>query len=185
LKEGVTGGLFGVTILLARMYSLNYRQMKLEDIPRVHEIDVLSFSLPWPEKSYQFELTQNPTTLAIVVDLVPPGATPISIGMAVVWIIIDEAHIATIAIHPQYRGHGIGKNLLAETLRQSVQRGAVLATLEVREHNLIAQQMYTKFGFEFVGRRLKYYQDNDEDAILMTLNKLGKGYLSWMDSAGI
>jgi ribosomal-protein-alanine N-acetyltransferase len=159
--------------------------MKLEDIPRVHEIDVDSFSLPWPEKSYQFELTQNPTTLAIVAELVPPGATAIIIGMAVVWIMIDEAHIATIAIHPYFRGHGIGKQLLAETLRQSNHRGAIIATLEVREHNHIAQQMYQKFGFETVGRRPKYYQDNNEDAVLMTLNKLGPGYLSWMDNLGI
>jgi [ribosomal protein S18]-alanine N-acetyltransferase len=167
------------------MYSLKYRLMKLEDIPRVHEIDVLSFTLPWPEHSYQFELTQNPTTLAIVNELVPPGASPVIIGMAVVWILVDEAHIATIAIHPQFRGHGIGKKLLAEVLRQSIQRGAILATLEVREHNHIAQQMYQKFGFEIVGRRQKYYQDNNEDAVLMTLNKLGPGYRAWMDTTGI
>lgn len=160
------------------MYTLKYRPMELEDIPRVHEIDVLSFSLPWPQNSYQFELTQNPSTLAIVNELVPPGAMPIIIGMAVVWIMVDEAHIATIAIHPQFRGHGIGKKLLAESLRQAIQRGAVLATLEVREHNSIAQQMYQKFGFEIVGRRLRYYQDNNEDAVLMTLSKLGDGYLS-------
>jgi ribosomal-protein-alanine N-acetyltransferase len=167
------------------MYTLKYRPMNLEDIPRVHEIDVLSFSLPWPEKSFQFELTQNPSTLAIVNELIPPGAMPIIIGMVVVWILIDEAHIATIAIHPQFRGHGIGKKLLAETLRQSIQRGAVLATLEVREHNIIAQQMYQKFGFEIVGRRLKYYQDNNEDAVLMTLTNLGGGYLTWLDNLGI
>ncbi len=159
--------------------------MILEDIPRVHEIDVLSFSLPWPEKSYQFELTKNPTTLAIVVDLVPPGATPITVGMTVVWIMVDEAHIATIAVHPQFRGHGIGKKLLSETLRQSAQRGAVLATLEVREHNLAAQQMYKKFGFKIVGRRLRYYQDNNEDAVLMTLKKLGPRYLTWLESVEI
>jgi ribosomal-protein-alanine N-acetyltransferase len=167
------------------MYILKYRPMKLEDIPRVHEIDVLSFSLPWPEKSFQFELTQNPSTLAIVNELIPPGAMPIIIGMAVVWIIVDEAHIATIAIHPDFRDHGIGKKLLAEILRQSFQRGAILATLEVREHNLIAQKMYQKFGFEIVGRRMKYYQDNNEDAVLMTLSKLGSGYLTWLDNVGI
>jgi ribosomal-protein-alanine N-acetyltransferase len=159
--------------------------MELEDITRVHEIDVLSFSLPWPQNSYQFELTQNPSTLAIVNELIPPGAMPIIIGMAVVWIMVDEAHIATIAIHPQFRGHGIGKKLLAETLRQSIQRGATLATLEVREHNSVAQQMYQKFGFEIVGRRMRYYQDNNEDAVLMTLSKLSDGYLSWMDNVGI
>lgn len=167
------------------MYTLKYRPMKLEDIPRVREIDVLSFSLPWPEKSYQFELTQNPSTLAIVNELVPPGAMPIIIGMVVVWILLDEAHIATIAIHPNFRGHGIGKKLLAETLRQSIKRSAILATLEVREHNHIAQQMYAKFGFEIVGRRPKYYLDNNEDAVIMTLSKLGLGYLSWMDNVGI
>jgi ribosomal-protein-alanine N-acetyltransferase len=105
--------------------------------------------------------------------------------MAVVWIIVDEAHIATIAIHPQFRGHGIGKKLLAETLRQSIQHGAVLATLEVREHNHIAQKMYQKFGFEVAGHRQKYYQDNNEAAVIMTLPKLGPGYLTWMDSVGI
>jgi ribosomal-protein-alanine N-acetyltransferase len=173
------------TIHTAPMYTLKYRPMKLEDIPRVREIDVLSFSLPWPENSYKFELTQNPSTLAIVIELIPPGAMPVIIGMAVVWIMVDEAHIATIAIHPYFRGHGIGKQLLAETLRQSIQRGATLATLEVREHNLIAQKMYQKFGFDIVGRRLKYYQDNNEDAVLMTLSKLGEGYLTWLDNVGI
>jgi ribosomal-protein-alanine N-acetyltransferase len=167
------------------MYTLKYRPMTLEDIPRVHEIDVLSFSLPWPESSFQFELTQNPSTLATVTELVPPGAMPVIIGMAVVWIMVDEAHIATIAIHPSFRAHGIGKKLLAETLRHSIQRGAILATLEVREHNLIAQKMYQKFGFEIVGRRLKYYQDNNEDAVLMTLSKLGAGYLTWLENVGI
>jgi len=58
--------------------------MKLEDIPRVHEIDVLSFPLPWPEKSYLFELIENPTTLALVAEIVPSYAKPLVIGIAVV-----------------------------------------------------------------------------------------------------
>jgi [ribosomal protein S18]-alanine N-acetyltransferase len=157
-----------------------FRSMKLEDIPRVHEIDVLSFSLPWPEKSYRFELTENPTTLALVAETIPHDSGAVVIGMAVVWIIIDEAHIATIAIHPDFRGYSFGKKLLAETLRQSIQRGAVVATLEVRENNLMAQQMYTKFGFTIVGRRLHYYQDNYEDAVLMTLDKMGSQYHAWL-----
>ena len=83
------------------------RPMKLEDIPRVHEIDVLSFSLPWPEKSYLFELTENPSTLALVAEIIS-HAMPnrLSSGWSVVWIVVDEAHIATIAIHPDYRGNG-------------------------------------------------------------------------------
>jgi len=159
--------------------------MKLEDIPRVHEIDVLSFALPWPEKSYLFELIENPTTLAMVAEIIPNDAKPLVIGMVVVWIVVDEAHIATIAIHPEFLGLGIGKKLLAEALRQSIQRGAILATLEVRENNLPAQQMYTKFGFTVVGRRFHFYKDNNEDAVLMTLDKLGSQYLAWLKKLGI
>jgi ribosomal-protein-alanine N-acetyltransferase len=159
--------------------------MKLEDIHRVHEIDVLSFPLPWPEKSYLFELIENPTTLALVAEIVPSYTKPLVIGMAVVWIVVDEAHIATIAIHPEFQGLGIGKKLLAEALRQSIQRGAILATLEVRETNLFAQQMYTKFGFTIVGHRYHYYQDNNEDAVLMTLDELGSQYLAWLNTSGL
>jgi len=163
---------------------LKFRLMKLEDVGRVHEIDVLSFSLPWPEKSFRFELTENPSTLALVAEIQPESASALLIGTSVVWIILDEAHIATIAIHPDYRGRGYGKRLLAETLRRSIQRGAQLATLEVRASNLVAQQMYREFGFTIVGRRLHYYRDNDEDAILMTADNLGSRYLARLDELG-
>lgn len=159
--------------------------MKLEDVPRVHEIDVLSFTLPWPEKSYIFELIENPATLALVAELNSPGVTLILIGMAVVWIVEDEAHIATIAIHPDYRGQGFGKMLLGEVLRKAIQRGASLATLEVRENNLLAQQMYSKFGFKIVGRRLHYYKDNNEDAVLMTVDYLGVHYIDRLLKLGV
>lgn len=159
--------------------------MKLEDIALVHEIDVLSFTLPWPEKSFRFELTENPSTLALVAEVVSADTNTLVIGMSIVWLVIDEAHIATIAIHPEFRGFGYGKKLLAETLRQSIQRGAIMATLEVRENNLLAQQMYAKFGFMIVGRRSRYYKDNNEDAILMTRYKMGSDYLAWLDKIGI
>jgi ribosomal-protein-alanine N-acetyltransferase len=163
------------------IHELRYRPMNLEDIPRVHEIDTLSFSLPWPEKSYHFELTENPSTLALVVEIMPKDCQPVIIGMSVVWIIIDEAHIATIAIHPEYRGYGYGKKLLVETLRQSIQRGAHMATLEVRTSNLTAEQLYRSFGFTIVGRRSHYYRDNNEDALIMTVAPLGTQYLSFLD----
>ncbi len=154
--------------------------MTLVDIPRVHEIDMQSFSLPWPEKSYRFELTENPSTLALVAVLPAESNSTLVIGMSVVWIIMDEAHIATIAIDPDYRGNGYGKSLLAESLRQSIQRGASLATLEVRENNLSAQHLYKEFGFDIAGRRIRYYKDNNEDAIIMTLGFMGAQYLSWL-----
>ncbi len=159
--------------------------MTLEDIPRVHAIDVISFSLPWSEKSYHYELTQNTSALALVAELSDDNDAASLIGLSIVWIIVDEAHIATIAIHPDYRGHGYGKRLLAETMRRSIQRGAAMATLEVREGNGLAQQMYHQFGFTIVGRRYQYYKDNNEDAILMTLKKMGQEYLDWLEKAGV
>lgn len=164
---------------------LRFRLMRLEDIPRVHEIDLLSFSLPWPEKSFTYELTQNPSAQVLVAEFIQPDAGVVIIGMSVVWIIVDEAHIATIAIHPEFRGRGFGKSLFTETLRQSIKRGALLATLEVRRSNLVAQQMYRKFGFKIAGVRPQYYRDNNEDAVIMTVDELGLGYLAWLDQNGI
>jgi ribosomal-protein-alanine N-acetyltransferase len=76
--------------------------MILEDIPRVHQIDQLSFSLPWPEKSFTYELTQNPSAQVLVAEFIHPEAGVVIVGMSVVWLIVDEAHIATIAIHPEF-----------------------------------------------------------------------------------
>ncbi len=159
--------------------------MTLADVPRVHEIDVLSFTMPWPEKSYLFELKENPTTLALVAEVTDLYRKPLVIGMTVVWIVIDEAHIATISIHPDFRGHGFGKRLLGESLRQAIRRGAHLATLEVRERNLLAQQMYLKFSFTIAGRRLRYYKDNNEDAVIMTVDSLGDSYLDQLRRLGV
>jgi ribosomal-protein-alanine N-acetyltransferase len=155
--------------------------MTLADIPVVHAIDMLSFSMPWPESSYRFELTENTSTLALVAELVAQDGSTKLIGMSVTWIVVDEAHIATIAIHPDYRGYGYGKQLLGETLRWSIRSGTDSAALEVRQGNLVAQQMYREFGFEIVGHRSKYYKDNNEDAFLMSLPKMGPEYLAWLD----
>jgi [ribosomal protein S18]-alanine N-acetyltransferase len=166
------------------MNKLDFRLMTLEDIPQVLKIDQLSFSLPWPEKSYHFELTENPSTLALVAEIITNNSAPHVIGMSVVWIILDEAHIATIAIHPDFRSHGYGKRLLAETLHRSIQRGAHMATLEVREGNTVAQRMYQEFGFTVAGRRLRYYHDNNEDAIMMTVESLGSKDFTQMIKVG-
>ena len=94
------------------------------------------------------------------------------VGDIVVWIILDEAHVATIAILPDFRRMHIGQRLLAFALEDAVQGGAKLAYLEVRRSNLAAQNMYLQFGFEVNGLRPRYYLDNGEDALLMTLNPI-------------
>lgn len=147
--------------------NVTIRKMTVEDVPAVVELDQKSFSLPWPERSFRFELTDNPASRCWVAEL--DGRV---VGMIVVWLIVSEAHVATVATHPDYRRQGIGKRLLSHALLNLMREGARSSFLEVRESNLGAQEMYRKLGYEVSGRRRRYYRDNDEDAILMSLASL-------------
>lgn len=147
--------------------NLYIRKMTLEDIRAVVELDQISFSLPWPERSFRFELTDNPASRCWVAE-----ADGRVVGMLVAWLFVDEAHIATIATHPDYRRQGIARKLLTYALQSALREGAQSSFLEVRESNVPAQDMYRKFGYVEVGRRKSYYRDNNEDAILMNLEKI-------------
>lgn len=155
-------------------------KMEVADIPEVVAIDRLSFSLPWSESSYHHELIQNDASHFIVA-LSPAAPRPNLfarllgqpagrriIGYAGFWFVVDEAHINTLAVHPHWRGRGVGERLLTALLSQALDLGAVEATLEVRAGNTIAQNLYHKYNFEVVGRRKHYYRDNREDALIMT-----------------
>lgn len=160
---------------------LALRRMRLADIDQVHAIDRISFSLPWPASSFRYELEENPTSLLWVAENHQPGGAHI-VGYIVVWLVVDEAHIATIAIHPDYRGQGISRRLMTVALREAVGRGARLATLEVRVSNQAAQAVYRRFRFKVVGLRPRYYRDNFEDALIMTVQPLDTEYLAWLDT---
>lgn len=162
--------------------TLTIRFMRLDDVEQVQAIDRLSFSMPWPLSAYNYEIKSNPLSLLWVAETAPPEAPPQIVGMVVIWLILDEAHIANIAVHPDYRGKGISKILLAVALKESIRRGSQKATLEVRAHNQVAQKLYQRFGFEIVGQRPKYYRDNYEDALIMSVNDLEETYLAWLES---
>ncbi len=147
--------------------NLVIRRMTLADVAAAHEIDVLSFSLPWPERSLRHEVTDNPAARCWVAEVDGRLA-----AMLVLWLIVDEAHIATLATHPAFRRQKIGQRLLVEALDSAYNEGARSALLEVRAGNEPALRLYRKLGFEAVGCRPRYYKDNNEDAILMTLSKL-------------
>jgi len=147
--------------------SLLIRKMKVEDVPAAHEIDKLSFTLPWPERSLRFEVSDNPSARCWVAE--QDGRV---VGMLILWMIVDEAHIATVATHPEFRGQGIAEGLLIKTLEKAHAEGAQSALLEVRAGNEVAQALYRKHGFKVVGQRKRYYKDNSEDAVLMTLPHL-------------
>lgn len=153
-------------------FKVSYRPMALEDVEVVHRLDEQSFNLPWPERSFRYELTQNPNAMCWVAEVETAEATRVIAGMVVVWLIVDEVHIGTVAVNSAYRRQGIGRQLVARSLLAGALKGARMGFLEVRRGNLAAQTLYLQMGFEMVGERRRYYHDNDEDALLMTLNNL-------------
>ena len=85
----------------------------------------------------------------------------------------DETHVIAIAVRQSHRGHGVGEFLLRESILEGIQKNSKQATLEVRVSNKVAQSLYVKYGFEFVGTRKRYYSDNNEDAYIMTVEDIG------------
>lgn len=158
------------------------RPMTLDDLDQVHVIDQLSFSLPWPKSAFRYELVENPMSFIYVAETIDSPAATKVVAVIVVWQILDEAHVATIAVHPDYRGRGLGSRLMAVVLQEAIRRGAQTATLEVRAGNLVAQSLYRRFKFEVVGRRPRYYRDNNEDALIMTAEPLDRAYQEWLES---
>lgn len=145
------------------------RKMILGDLEQVVAIDQTSFSLPWPPRSFQFELSDNPASRCWVIELDEK-----IVAMIVSWLILDELHVATIATHPEFRRQGIGKKLLLHALKSARSEGVNRSFLEVRKSNEAAINMYKSFGFVEDGVRKEYYKDNNEDAVLMSLNDLSQ-----------
>ena len=166
------------------------RRMRAEDLDQAVLLDCMSFSLPWPPSAYLNELNNTGGKVWVaeqvletpleyrspfpipVADRVQPAGARAVVGVIVVWLIVDEAHIATLAVHPQLRRQGIAEKLLCVALKEVGDDGMFSALLEVRAGNEAALSLYRKFGFEVVGRRPRYYQDNHEDALLMTLAEI-------------
>jgi ribosomal-protein-alanine N-acetyltransferase len=141
-----------------------FRPMKVTDIPAIMEIETLSFADPWSAYSFEDEITSN--DLAYYIVSLVDGQV---VGYAGMWVVLDEAQITNVALHPDYRGQGTGKEILAYLIELAKQLGASKMTLEVRKSNQIAQRIYRNLGFTVIGTRKNYYRDNREDAILMGL----------------
>src|ERR1041384_6144406 len=89
------------------------------------------------------------------------------VGYAGIWVMTDEAHVTTIASHPNVRGKGVGELLLLALIHRGIEVGARWMTLEVRASNGVAQNLYRKYTFKEMGVRRRYYSDNGEDALVM------------------
>ncbi|HLO12065.1 MAG TPA: ribosomal protein S18-alanine N-acetyltransferase [Pseudoneobacillus sp.] len=142
--------------------SLLFRLMREEDIDQIVNIEKLSFATPWSKEAFYNELYKNQFATYLVIE---DGEK--IIGYCGVWIVVDEAHITNIAVLPEYRGRKLGEALLSKVIQMAKELGAKSMTLEVRVTNIIAQNLYRKFGFENGGIRKGYYTDNQEDALVM------------------
>ena len=141
--------------------------LTVKDLEEVAVIENVSFTAPWPTSAYTTELTTN--RLARYVGARMSGAL---IGFGGIWLMVDEAHVTTMAVLPANRRSGVATVLLLELLQEARRGGARVATLDVRLSNVDAQRLYLAFGFIEVGRRIRYYDDNGEDALIMTTAEL-------------
>lgn len=165
--------------------------MQLEDIQEVSQLDHRCFTNPWPLSAYRRELNNPEGNFYVVLRQRLPGAQlrqaeaesnplarvsrwlwsedekdPIS-GYAGMWIRAGEAHVTTIGVAPEIRGHGLGELLFVALFEEAIARDAEWLTLEVRVSNTQAKRLYEKYGLTIQGVRKRYYSDNGEDADIM------------------
>ena len=177
--------------------SLTLRYMQADDVRPVAAIDSLSFTPPWSKDSYAFEINQSRISHMVVLEERSGGSTresaadvgwlhrlsgwlkqetptltgkPCIVGYGGLWKIESEAHISTIAIHPDYRGRGFGEILLAGMFGKALRLDARYIVLEVRVSNQVAQNLYRKYGFTQHGRKKNYYRSSREDAYDMRVS---------------
>jgi ribosomal-protein-alanine N-acetyltransferase len=147
-------------------FSFVIRDAESKDIPRIVEIDQNSFSLPWSTASFEFEINRSQISHCWVTEYMG-DEEPLIVGTIVVWTIVDEMHIATIAVDAAFRRMGIASALIEKAHQMAREMQLRVVYLEVRRSNLAAQSLYQKFGYQFSGIRKRYYADNHEDAFLM------------------
>jgi ribosomal-protein-alanine N-acetyltransferase len=141
------------------------RAMTIEDLPEVLRIERLSQRHAWTEPLFTRELAHDIGRSVVASRGAPPGG-PLC-GFLVIWLVHDELHILNVATDPTERRQGVGRRLMLEAERLAAP-GAVLSTLEVRRSNAPAIALYESLGYEQVGVRPRYYQEDGEDAFVMT-----------------
>ncbi len=162
------------------------RRMEPGDVPIVAAIERLSFPTPWPTSSFLYELSNRARSFYRVLLKAEGCGTTSRQGRWRRWLrgVVDrpeesrvigyvgfrlqstEAHISTVAVHPDWRGNGLGELLLLTAIEQALELGSSVVSLEVRASNRVAQNLYRKYGFRFTSVHRGYYRDG-EDAWLM------------------
>ncbi|MFC7063238.1 ribosomal protein S18-alanine N-acetyltransferase [Halobacillus seohaensis] len=142
---------------------IQVRKMQVDDIEQVLQVEQATFAVPWTRETFSNEVNgENPYAHYLVIE-----EDDEIFGYCGLWLIIDEAHVTNIAIHPDYRGRKYGEQLFRQSFEQAIEMGAIQLSLEVRVSNTAAQYLYRKFGLVPGGIRKNYYSDNGEDALVM------------------
>ena len=140
---------------------IEFRRMQTSDADEIAAIEEMTFAMPWSRKDFWAEAV-NENAIYIVGTIDDKVA-----AYAGAWISFEEAQVTNVAVHPDYRGQGIGTILFAKLVEEVKTKGVTAITLEVRPSNNAAIKLYENFGLKSVGRRKGYYLDNGEDALIM------------------
>ena len=135
------------------------------DLEAVLAIEEASFNNPTTREWYENELQRPDVCYVFLVRAAPGDAV---LGFCAFWKVIDQIHINNLAIHPDFRGRGLARTLLARVLEEASGIGAPHATLEVRRSNAAARALYERAGFTLAGVRTSYYTNPIEDALILS-----------------
>lgn len=143
--------------------NFNILQMNQSNTKAVAEIEKVCFSKPWSLTSIENELNNNCGHFYVA------ECNGTVVGYCGMHIAVDECYVANIAVLPQYRDNGIGKQLTSHLIEKAKKEHCAFISLEVRPSNIVAVELYKKLGFETVGRRKNFYSSPTEDGLIMTL----------------
>ncbi|MCX7749253.1 MAG: ribosomal protein S18-alanine N-acetyltransferase [Clostridia bacterium] len=149
------------------MINVEVAAMTPKDIEGVLIVENLSFTIPWSRQAFDDELTKNEFSRYVIAKV-----NGNIVGYGGMWKVCDEGHITNIAVHPEFRGTGVGSKILEKLIRIAKEECILRMTLEVRRTNIAAQGLYAKYGFQNSGFRKSYYSDNGEDALIMWRDKI-------------
>jgi ribosomal-protein-alanine N-acetyltransferase len=156
---------------MSAMETIVERVTAPEDLDAVAELESASFTNPWTREMLERELRHSDVTRVHVLRI--PGHRVAAFCAS--WLVCDELHINTIAVHPELRRRGLASVLMRHVFDEAVQQGADRALLEVRRSNVPAQRLYEALGFRVAGFRPKYYSHPEEDAILLVRDARDQG----------
>ena len=141
---------------------IDIREMNIDDVDKVYEIEISCFNTPWSKEALKKELTTNKLAyyfVAVINNEV--------VGYCGLWHVITEGHITNIAVDENKRMLGIGNKLMCELVNFANKKQMIGLTLELKMSNQKAFNLYKKHGFIVEGIRKNYYSDTKEDALVM------------------